>query len=189
MGGVGRGCACRRRNGGLHPKNWQFACLLHDCLDSEAVQNTVRAAMQAPNADHLFRSDAELEKDARRQEKAVRTAKAGDPITLGSKPLDLIIRVSRDAAGTTTSHAYIAESGFQVRKLNLEVSASVLTCCYATRADSPFLQTGKTTALFKGHTGPVTSLAFYNAAGQSKSDIMFSGSWDKSIRATETLVG
>lgn len=123
--------------------------------------------MQAPNADHLFRSDAELEKDARRQEKAVRTAKAGDPITLGSKPLDLVIRASCDTAGTTTSHAYIAESGFQVRKLNLE--------------------TGKTTALFKGHTGPVTSLAFYNAAGQSKSEIVFSGSWDKSIRATETL--
>ena len=148
--------------------------------------------MQAPNAEHLFRSDAELEKDARRQEKAVRTAKAGDPITLGSKPLDLVIRATRDAAGRTISHAYIAESGFQVRKLNLEVGQAQAVCLFArvSLLTGLFLQTGKTTALFKGHTGPVTSLAFYNAVvGQTKSEIMFSGSWDKSIRATETSVG
>ena len=96
--------------------------------------------MQAPNADHLFRSDAELEKDAKRQEKAVRTAKAGDPITLGSKPLDLVIRASRDAAGATISHAYIAESGFQVRKLNLEVGqAQAVGLFHATCADGPLL--------------------------------------------------
>lgn len=147
--------------------------------------------MQAPNADHLFRSDAELVKDAKRQEKAVRTAKAGDPITLSSKPLDLVIRASCDAAGTTTSHAYIAESGFQVRKLNLEVGAASCGLVATQRRLTALfsLQTGKTTTLFKGHTGPVTSLAFYNAAGLPKSEIMFSGSWDKSIRATETSVG
>lgn len=74
--------------------------------------------MQAQNTDTLFQSDAELAKSAARQDKALRTARAGTPIKLSSKPLDLAIRPRKGGSPT----AFIAESGFTARNLDLKVS-------------------------------------------------------------------
>ena len=73
---------------------------------------------QSPDTDHLFQSDAQLEKSSTRQAKAERTARAGSPIQISSKPLDLVIH--GDQHGET--FAWTAESGFVARKLNLKVS-------------------------------------------------------------------
>lgn len=41
-------------------------------------------------------------------------------------------------------------------------------------------QTGNTLHLFKGHTAPVTSLAFVDRVpGSGKGDLLLTGSWDK----------
>lgn len=41
-------------------------------------------------------------------------------------------------------------------------------------------QTGKTLKIYKGHTGPLTALAFCGAKpGSSDGDILITGSWDK----------
>ena len=41
-------------------------------------------------------------------------------------------------------------------------------------------QTGKTLQLFKGHTAPVTSLAFVDRTpGSGKEDLLITGSWDQ----------
>ena len=41
-------------------------------------------------------------------------------------------------------------------------------------------KTGKTLQLFKGHTAPVTSLAFCDKKfGSGKKDILITGSWDQ----------
>lgn len=73
--------------------------------------------MQATTTDTLFQSDAELAKSAARQDKAVRTARAGKPIKLSSKPLDLVIRPRKGGSPT----AFLAESGFSARNIDLEV--------------------------------------------------------------------
>lgn len=73
--------------------------------------------MQAENTDTLFQTDAELAKSAARQEKALRTARAGAPIKLSSKPLDLSIRPRKGGPPT----AFIAESGFTARNVDLQV--------------------------------------------------------------------
>lgn len=73
--------------------------------------------MQAPDADHLFRSDAELNKDAARQAKALRLKDAGGPVKLASKPLDMAVR--REKNGREV--AYVSESGFTARKLDVQV--------------------------------------------------------------------
>lgn len=60
-------------------------------------------------------------------------------------------------------------------------------------------QSGKTKQIYKGHTGPVTSLAFYTTPSTPASDsapanvkasreVLLSGSWDKSVRVWDTLV-
>ncbi|KAF8509537.1 WD40-repeat-containing domain protein, partial [Gautieria morchelliformis] len=58
------------------------------------------------------------------------------------------------------SEVWTAESGHVVRRLSLE--------------------SGKTLQLYKGHNGPVTCLAFHEP------DVLFTGSWDKSIKAWRT---
>ncbi|KAK9897903.1 WD40 repeat-like protein [Cystobasidium minutum MCA 4210] len=113
--------------------------------------------MQADSTDTLFQSDAELAKSAARQEKAARTARAGSPIKLSSKPLDLAIRPRKGAAPT----AFVAESGFTARNIDLK--------------------TGKTLKVYKGHSGPVTSLAFHRISKLPR-ELLITGSWDKSIR-------
>ena len=47
-----------------------------------------------------------------------------------------------------------------------------------------FGQTGKTVQLFRGHTAPVTAIAFYdNANNLGIEKLVISGSWDK-VRVT-----
>lgn len=74
------------------------------------------AEMQTASTDNLFQTDAEIEKAAARQAKSVRTAELGWPMRLSSKPLDLAVRY-QDGRG----EAWTAESGFLVRRLDLEV--------------------------------------------------------------------
>lgn len=61
--------------------------------------------------------------------------------------------------------AWVAESGFVVRRVGLE--------------------SGKTKQLFRGHGGPVTSLAFHSSNGR---ELLVSGSWDKSFRVWDVQV-
>lgn len=43
-----------------------------------------------------------------------------------------------------------------------------------------FVKTGKSLSTFKGHTGPVTSLAFCDRhVGSGDKEILISGAWDK----------
>lgn len=49
-------------------------------------------------------------------------------------------------------------------------------------------QTGKTIQAYKGHSGPVTSLAFYKISKLPR-ELLFTGSWDKSIRVWDVEVG
>lgn len=83
--------------------------------------------MQATNTDTLFQSDAELAKSAARQEKAARTARTGSPIKLSSKPLDLAIRPRKSGSPT----AFVAESGFTARNIDLKVSKATAGCVQA----------------------------------------------------------
>src|SRR6266478_1655927 len=42
------------------------------------------------------------------------------------------------------------------------------------------MQTGKTVQLYKGHSGPVTSLVFYDTvSGSGDENLLITGSWDK----------
>ncbi|GHJ84326.1 hypothetical protein NliqN6_0728 [Naganishia liquefaciens] len=63
--------------------------------------------------------------------------------------------------------AWIAESGWVARRVNLT--------------------TGKAKKVFKGHQGPCTSLAILDCSGGD--DILFTGSWDKTVRAWNAETG
>jgi WD40 repeat protein len=57
----------------------------------------------------------------------------------------------------------------------------------------PYAQTGKTLRLFKGHSGPVTSLALWTpsaplAGRTARTPLLISGSWDKTVRISEAEV-
>jgi hypothetical protein len=68
--------------------------------------------MQAKSSANLFRTDADLDRDAARAAKHARSKDAGAPITLASKPLALLV---------DGDDAWVAESGFVVRRLDLRV--------------------------------------------------------------------
>ncbi|GAA6008542.1 hypothetical protein JCM10207_007153 [Rhodosporidiobolus poonsookiae] len=108
------------------------------------------------DSDKLFQTDEQHRKTAIRAAKAEALAERGAPIKLGSKPLQVVVREN----GKGEPDAWVAESGFVVRRVGLE--------------------SGKTKQLFKGHTGPVTSIVFYTTP--SGRELLISGSWDKSIR-------
>ncbi|KAF8969887.1 WD40-repeat-containing domain protein [Flammula alnicola] len=51
-----------------------------------------------------------------------------------------------------------------------------------------YAKSGKTLQLYKGHTGPVTSLAFCDRKpGSGDEEILISGSWDNSIKLWDTV--
>ncbi|KAJ9108121.1 hypothetical protein QFC19_002588 [Naganishia cerealis] len=116
--------------------------------------------MQTDDASNLFQTDAALEKSDARRLKAQRASKIGDPIQLPSKVLALEVR---------NQDAWVAESGWVARQVDLA--------------------TGKARRVYKGHQGPCTSLAFYDIPGSgpnSKDTILFTGSWDKTIKVWNT---
>ncbi|KAF8590437.1 WD40 repeat-like protein [Ramaria rubella] len=100
--------------------------------------------MQTTDASNFFRTETELAKDQARQEKAQRTKSLGSPLELPGKILGLKVR---------GPDAWTAESGHVVRRLSLESETTL--------------------QLYKGHTGPVTCLAF------REPDVLFTGSWDQ----------
>jgi hypothetical protein len=109
------------------------------------------ASTHAPAKNPEFlRSEVELELLAARTAKAERLKAVGEPIALPGKALQLEVRGAR---------AWVAENTAVVRVLDLE--------------------SGKTVALYKGHTAPCTSIAFYETPERK---VLLSGSWDK-VRA------
>ncbi|GAA5852558.1 hypothetical protein JCM8547_002542 [Rhodosporidiobolus lusitaniae] len=106
----------------------------------------------------LFQTDEQQRRAAIREAKAEALATRGAPLKLGSKPLQVVVREGRKDG--EEAEAWVAESGFIVRRVGLE--------------------SGKTKQLYKGHSGPVTSIDFYKTPGGR--EVMISGSWDKSFK-------
>ncbi|OSD01656.1 WD40 repeat-like protein [Trametes coccinea BRFM310] len=114
--------------------------------------------MQPADKSNLLRSEAELLLEKARKDKAERTKDLGSPIEITGKALAIEVR---------GNVAWIAENTTVVRKLDLE--------------------TGKTLQLFKGHTAPVTCLAFVDREpGSGKGDLLVTGSWDQTIKVWDT---
>ncbi|KAG9083577.1 hypothetical protein FRC07_013887, partial [Ceratobasidium sp. 392] len=113
--------------------------------------------MQTADPSNFFRSEADLVAEDARARKAEKTKHIGHPIELQGKVIRLIVR---------NGDAWTAESGAVVRQTDL--------------------LTRKSVQVFKGHTGPVTCLSFFEANGTT---ILLSGSWDQTIRAWDTETG
>ncbi|KAI0047961.1 WD40 repeat-like protein [Auriscalpium vulgare] len=111
--------------------------------------------MTSAHKDNLFRAESELIIDKRRKDKAEKNKRLGDPITLTGVPIDLHVR---------GKYAWLAENSHSARKVDLEAS--------------------RTTRVFRGHGGPVTSLAFYAKPGER--EVLITGSWDKTIKLWDT---
>ncbi|KAN0128476.1 WD40-repeat-containing domain protein [Lactarius tabidus] len=108
--------------------------------------------------ENFLRSEAELKLDLARKQKAEKYKDVGDPIELPGVPLDIEIR---------GNYAWIAGSDHAARKVDL--------------------QTGKTMRAYKGHSGPVTSLVFYDKTpGSGEGNFLITGSWDKTIKIWDT---
>ncbi|KAF7295271.1 WD40 repeat-like protein [Mycena indigotica] len=99
-------------------------------------------------------SEAQLELTEARRQKAERTKDIGEPIQLAGKALALQVY---------KGYGWLAENTTVARKMDLE--------------------TGKTLQIYKGHTGPATSLAFYE---KESKDYLLTGSWDKTIKVWDT---
>ncbi|KAI8599820.1 WD40-repeat-containing domain protein [Dissophora ornata] len=137
------------------------------------------------DAENFFQTDADIARMAARQ--GMVNYDKGQAIKVSSKVLDMCVGIkaakSSSPAATTSDPAedltgserstggvedkslkgctlFLAESGHVARKINLE--------------------TGKTTKLFQGHSGPVTRVAVYQTyLGQER---LVTGSWDKNIK-------
>ncbi|KKZ61972.1 hypothetical protein EMCG_03529 [[Emmonsia] crescens] len=103
---------------------------------------------QSSHRDDFFQTTTSLEETRRKADKSGNSN--GDPIKLQSKLLAIVADPSSKAA------VYVAESAGLVRKVVLE--------------------TGKTTALYRGATAPLTSICFSPDA-----TTIFAGCWDKTI--------
>ncbi|KAH7914671.1 WD40-repeat-containing domain protein [Hygrophoropsis aurantiaca] len=107
---------------------------------------------------NLLRAQSELVLTEARRQKAERTKNLGSPIELSGKALDIQIQ---------GNYAWISENAHVARKIDLE--------------------TGKTLQIFRGHTAPVTCLAFCDRVHQSNDNaFLITGSWDKSIKLWDT---
>ncbi|KAG5716260.1 hypothetical protein E4T56_gene10611 [Termitomyces sp. T112] len=103
-------------------------------------------------------SEAQLILDEARRQKSEKIKTLGSPIQLSGKALAIQVH---------ESYVWIAENTAVVRKLDLE--------------------SGKTVQLYKGHTGPVTTLAFTDTnPGSGDGKILITGSWDRTIRLWNT---
>ncbi|TDL27266.1 WD40 repeat-like protein [Rickenella mellea] len=112
--------------------------------------------MQTSDPNNFFRTESDLALEDARKLKSERTKNLGSPIDVPGKPLELII---------SDDHVWCAESGFVARKLDLE--------------------SGKLLQVFKGHTGPVTTLQLFPSP-QSNNPMLITGSWDKTIKIWDT---
>ncbi|PPQ74215.1 hypothetical protein CVT26_004506 [Gymnopilus dilepis] len=111
------------------------------------------------STDNFLVSEAQLVLEQARKEKAETLKTLGEPLELFGKALALEIK---------DGFAWIAENTSTIRKLDLE--------------------SGKTLQIYKGHTGPVTSLAFCDRTpGSGDQELLITGSWDKSIRVWDTV--
>ncbi|KAJ3190236.1 hypothetical protein HDU85_000529 [Gaertneriomyces sp. JEL0708] len=108
------------------------------------------------DAQNFFQSDRDLEIEQNRQRKKAESAAKdapGKPITLSSKVLSVSLSNDRKTA-------YTAESGHVARKVDLA--------------------TGRVITTFKGHAGPVTSVAIgFTTTGD---EYIITSSWDKTAR-------
>ncbi|CCM02929.1 uncharacterized protein FIBRA_05044 [Fibroporia radiculosa] len=107
--------------------------------------------MDPADTSNLMRSEAELLLQESRKKKAEKIKTLGSPIELAGVALGLEIR---------GNHAWIAENTAVARKVDLE--------------------TGRTLQLFRGHSAPLTCLAFFDKVqGSGAGDMLVTGSWDK----------
>ncbi|KAJ7445756.1 WD40-repeat-containing domain protein [Mycena galericulata] len=114
--------------------------------------------MANPETPEFLVAEAQLVLGEARRQKSERTKTLGEPIQLPGKALD--IQVHR-------GHAWVAENTTVARKMDLE--------------------TGNTLQIYRGHTGPVTSIAFCDKVpSSSDADILITGSWDKTIKLWDT---
>ncbi|KNZ44140.1 uncharacterized protein VP01_947g7 [Puccinia sorghi] len=140
--------------------------------------------MQTVDEGKLFQSDAQLSLAEGRRLKSLAdhrpSAENGYPIILPSKPLQLVI---------DGDDAYVAQNGFVAQRVDLKVH-TYLKLVYPKICLLFFLQSGKVKATFRGHAGPVTSLALFTHAISTarKRKILFTGSWDKTIKTWDIEV-
>ncbi|KAI8142240.1 WD40-repeat-containing domain protein, partial [Fennellomyces sp. T-0311] len=127
----------------------------------------------ASEAGNFFQTDAELKKQKEKEAKYNYTE--GDCMQLSTKALALLV---------TGKHAFVGESGFNAKRINLEVFPPSFFETTRIRY-SPFcLQSKKVAKLYKGHTGPVTCVALSH-----NKKILWTGSWDKTIKKWDAKTG
>lgn len=103
------------------------------------------------NSNNFLRAEAELVLTQARRVKAERTKSLGSPIQLSGIALAIRVR---------NGYAWIAQNTNVARKIDLEI--------------------GKTLQIYRGHTGPVTCLAFCDKDnGSGDNIILITGSWDQ----------
>ncbi|KAJ7090242.1 WD40-repeat-containing domain protein [Mycena belliarum] len=111
-----------------------------------------------PETPEFLIAEAQLILGEARRQKSERTKTIGEPIQLPGKALSLQIH---------RGYAWVAENTTVARKIDLE--------------------TGNTLQIYRGHTGPVTSIAFCDKdTSTGDGSILVTGSWDKTIKLWDT---
>ncbi|KAJ3390958.1 hypothetical protein HDU92_000210 [Lobulomyces angularis] len=138
-----------------------------DDLNSLEINTTDFSANIGTDEGDFFQSDRDLELSKLKADKKKNFQESGNPIKLNSKILKFELVLDLITYSSPTK-AYTAESGFVSKKIDLI--------------------TGKTLRIFRGHTGPVTSVAIiYNSDGDD--EFIITGSWDKTARKWCTKTG